>query len=439
MMRPTKFLRPEKTLLRMKKGLRLNSKMFSDRTYMSLQWLDQSPVNDDSSRRLSQKAAYMADTPSRKRKDHIGQRWVYPFPCQPCIAHLLHSWMCHSAVKNHTAKSVVVDTPMEDTNVASGAVFSSKKKRPVPYVIQLFSRCSVHIFCLCRRPTKKPVAVPAAVKLEQDSDVDPSSVSQRSKGKAPARLESPIVITTDDEDSDQISDTPKKRPVPYVIQFFGLHSFHNPSLQAPNYEAGDYSCCKARTGFRHRTLACSSPVEGKSPSTFGIPCRCLKRWTRIWPALWHSEGKRMSLWDYRESFKTWTIFTPHLFMFPLWLMSSSLSVDHLQVHLPLLRLRMQQKRFYWVPLPVAASRIQSRTQVSLMRPPGRLILLTEAVVPVWMIASATNYAQFDLLILIKHLLTHLPTCVILIPTNPSFFRAIFSPPCLRSRCCRMFF
>lgn len=74
MMRPTKFLRPEKTLLRMKKGLRLNSKMFSDRTYMSLQWLDQSPVNDDSSRRLSQKAAYMADTPSRKRKDHIGQR-----------------------------------------------------------------------------------------------------------------------------------------------------------------------------------------------------------------------------------------------------------------------------------------------------------------------------------------------------------------------------
>ena len=74
MMRPTKFLRPEKMLLRMKKGLRLNSKMFSDHTYMSLQWLDQSPVNDDSSRRLSQKAAYMADTPSRKCKDHIGQR-----------------------------------------------------------------------------------------------------------------------------------------------------------------------------------------------------------------------------------------------------------------------------------------------------------------------------------------------------------------------------
>ena len=74
MMKPIRFpsLRRKKKLLRMKSRLQLE--MFSVRTYTFFQRLDQSPTNNDYSRRLSQKAAYMADTPTRKRKDHVAQR-----------------------------------------------------------------------------------------------------------------------------------------------------------------------------------------------------------------------------------------------------------------------------------------------------------------------------------------------------------------------------
>lgn len=87
--------------------------------------------------------------------------------------------------------------------------------------------------CPCRRPTKKPATVPA-VKLEQVSDVDLLPASQQPKGKAPARLESPIDISSDESGSDQLSDTPKQRPARYVIQFFGLCNFTFLSLQTPN-------------------------------------------------------------------------------------------------------------------------------------------------------------------------------------------------------------
>jgi hypothetical protein len=52
-------------------------KMFSVRTCMSLQTFDRSPVDNISSRKPSQKAAYMADTPTRVRKDHLAQRYVF--------------------------------------------------------------------------------------------------------------------------------------------------------------------------------------------------------------------------------------------------------------------------------------------------------------------------------------------------------------------------
>jgi hypothetical protein len=49
--------------------------------------------------------------------------------------------------------------------------------------------------CLCRHPTKKHLG----------------PVSQQSKGKASARLESPIVITSDESGSDQLPVTPKMK------------------------------------------------------------------------------------------------------------------------------------------------------------------------------------------------------------------------------------
>ena len=65
----------------------------------------------------------------------------------------------------------------------------------------------------CRRPTRKLVTVPA-VKREQVSDVDLWPVPRRSKEKASARLESPVVVVSSDEGSDQISDTPKAKGRP---------------------------------------------------------------------------------------------------------------------------------------------------------------------------------------------------------------------------------
>lgn len=94
--RPTRFPRLKKTLPRLKKRPRLE--MFSVRTCMSLQRPYQSRVDSKFSRKPSQKAAYMADTPIRKRKDHVAQTsWAcffilfyFLFGCQPCIAHLFH-------------------------------------------------------------------------------------------------------------------------------------------------------------------------------------------------------------------------------------------------------------------------------------------------------------------------------------------------------------
>lgn len=57
------------TLLRMKKHPRL--KTLSVRKYLTLKTSNKSLVDHNSRRRLSQKAAYMADTPTRKRKDPV--------------------------------------------------------------------------------------------------------------------------------------------------------------------------------------------------------------------------------------------------------------------------------------------------------------------------------------------------------------------------------
>jgi hypothetical protein len=48
------------------------------------------------------------------------------------------------------------------------------------------------------------------------SDVELWAFSQQSKGKAPARLQSPIIISSDDSnyDSDQLSDSPKAADTP---------------------------------------------------------------------------------------------------------------------------------------------------------------------------------------------------------------------------------
>ena len=56
--------------------------------------------------------------------------------------------MYHSAVKNRAAKTVVLDTPADDADIVSGTVLSSQKKRPVPYVVQLFGRRSFHCLSL---------------------------------------------------------------------------------------------------------------------------------------------------------------------------------------------------------------------------------------------------------------------------------------------------
>ena len=71
--------------------------------------------------------------------------------------------------------------------------------------------------CICRHPTKKLVTVPA-VKREQVSDVDLWPASQP-KGKASARLESPIVITSDESGSDQlpVKITPKAKSLSGTI------------------------------------------------------------------------------------------------------------------------------------------------------------------------------------------------------------------------------
>ena len=67
--------------------------------------------------------------------------------------------------------------------------------------------------CLCRRPTKKPVSVPA-VKHEQVSDVELWPASQQPKEKALARLESPIVISSDESGFDWLPVAPKMKGRP---------------------------------------------------------------------------------------------------------------------------------------------------------------------------------------------------------------------------------
>jgi hypothetical protein len=69
--------------------------------------------------------------------------------------------------------------------------------------------------CLCRRPTKKPVVAASvpAVKHEWVSDVEfgPASQVIQSKGKARARLGSPVIVSSDESGSDQFFDTPKAK------------------------------------------------------------------------------------------------------------------------------------------------------------------------------------------------------------------------------------
>ena len=66
---------------------------------------------------------------------------------------------------------------------------------------------------LCRRPTMKLVTIPA-VKHEQVSDTELWPVPRQSKGKAPARLESPVAVSSDEPEYDQLSDTPKAKGCP---------------------------------------------------------------------------------------------------------------------------------------------------------------------------------------------------------------------------------
>ena len=72
----------------------------------------------------------------------------------------------------------------------------------------------------CRRPITKKLAAAVSVKQEHVSDVDLSSAYQQPKGKNPARLGSPIVITDDESGSDQNFDTPKAkgRPNPKALE-----------------------------------------------------------------------------------------------------------------------------------------------------------------------------------------------------------------------------
>lgn len=71
--------------------------------------------------------------------------------------------------------------------------------------------------CLRRRPTKKAVVTVPTVKNERVSDVEVWPVSNQSKGKAQARLGSPVIVSSDDSGSDQFSDTPKAKGRPSVI------------------------------------------------------------------------------------------------------------------------------------------------------------------------------------------------------------------------------
>jgi hypothetical protein len=67
--------------------------------------------------------------------------------------------------------------------------------------------------CFFRRPIKKTEMVPA-VKHEQVSDVELWPASQQLKRKSPARLESPINISSDEYRSEQFPDTPKVKGRP---------------------------------------------------------------------------------------------------------------------------------------------------------------------------------------------------------------------------------
>ena len=66
---------------------------------------------------------------------------------------------------------------------------------------------------LCRRLTKKLMAV-SAVKHEQVSDIELWPVSHQSKGKAPACLESPVIVLSDESNSEKFSDAPKAKGRP---------------------------------------------------------------------------------------------------------------------------------------------------------------------------------------------------------------------------------
>ena len=76
------------------------------------------------------------------------------------------------------------------------------------------SSSSLHIIdfttYLCRRPTKKPVAAPAA-NSEQISDAELISwpPSPQLKKKDSAHLDSPIDVSSDEAGSDHFSDTPR--------------------------------------------------------------------------------------------------------------------------------------------------------------------------------------------------------------------------------------
>ena len=65
--------------------------------------------------------------------------------------------------------------------------------------------------------TKKVASATAtAVKPEQVSDMEPLHVSRKLKGKAPARVVSPVNVSGDVSGDDQFSDTPKAKGRPSV-------------------------------------------------------------------------------------------------------------------------------------------------------------------------------------------------------------------------------
>ena len=120
--------------------------------------------------------------------------------------------VCRSSVKNRAIKSEVADIP-PDTEVVGGTDLSTPKKRPAPYVVQFFVYNGFHFF-FRRRPLKRNTA--PAVKAEHVSDTElwSADVSRQSKGKAPARLGSPINVSSDGSGSDGLSDTPQAKGRP---------------------------------------------------------------------------------------------------------------------------------------------------------------------------------------------------------------------------------